>query len=72
MEYLIALVVIIVIALIARIVEIIISKQCKHEWEITKKSDIVYNSGPSFGKPYGWWYISKCKHCGKLKEDKFK
>lgn len=72
MEFFIGLGVFTLCITIAVIVDKVLEKQCKHDWQVIDKSDICYSSGPDFGQPYGWWYISKCKHCGKLKSEKFK
>lgn len=57
--------------IIGIIVDKALERRCQHKWEIIRKGTFNHTEGPDFGKPYGDWYISKCKECGKLKREKF-
>lgn len=66
-----AVVVFFVCVIIGIIVDKALERRCQHKWEIISKGTLNHIDGPSWGKPYGDWYISKCKNCGKIKKQKF-
>ena len=45
--------------------------RCKHSWKVIKQGETLARSGPEFGEPNGYYYISQCEKCGKIKREDF-